>query len=149
MEALAEILAIEDEGGGAEVGVHVVAEIDLEDVEVLVVKVVGALAVPSAVHGLGVIDVGDGLEIDFREVDVALAAVVVDLHEGDEAETRKLEREGKVEHFLYFVRRVDIAADQVAAGIDLLQINILEEEGVSRDADSVDLGEFGQVVVME
>ena len=80
VETLSEVLAIEDEGRGAELGIHVVAKIDFKYAKIFVVKVVGALAVESSVHGLGKIEMGNCFKTNLGEINIMLAAVFVDLH---------------------------------------------------------------------
>ena len=102
VETLSEVLAIEDEGRGAELGIHIVAEIYLEYVEIFVVEVVGALAVETTIHGLCEIEMRDCLETDFGEINIMLATVAVDLHKRNKTETRQSEGESEVKHTFHF-----------------------------------------------
>ena len=149
VEALPEELSVEDEGRGAELGIHVVAEIDLENVEIFIVEVIGALAVGAAIHGLCEIEMRDCFETDFREIDIMLATVIVDLHKRNKAETRQSEGESEVEHTFHLTRRVDVATNEVAAGIDLLYVNPVKVEGSLRDTGAINLRKFLEIVVME
>ena len=134
-----EELSVVDEGRGAELRIHIVAEIDLENVEIFIVEVVGALAVETAIHGLCEIEMRDCLETDFGEINIMLATVVVDLHKRNKTETRQSEGESEVKHMFHFVRRVDEAANEVAAGIDLLHVNPVKAEGRLGDAGAINL----------
>ena len=139
MEALPEELSVVDEGRGTELRIHIVAEIDLENVEIFIVEVVGALAVEAAIHGLCEIEMWDCFETDLGEINIMLATVIVDLHERNKAETRQSKGESEVKHMFHFTRRVDVAANEVAAGIDLLYVNPVKAEGSLRDAGAINL----------
>jgi hypothetical protein len=149
VEALPEELSVVDEGRGTELRIHIVAEIDLENVEIFIVEVVGALAVEATIHGLCEIEMRDCLETDFGEINIMLATVVVDLHKRNKTETRQSEGESEVKHMFHFTRRVDVAANEVAAGIDLLYVNPVKTEGSLRDAGAINLRKLLEVVVME
>ena len=139
MEALPEELSVVDEGRGAELRIHIVAEIDLENVEIFIVEVVGALAVEATIHGLCEIEMGDCFETDFGEINIMLATVIVDFHERNKAETRQSKGEREVKHMFHFTRRVDVAANEVAAGIDLLYVNPVKAEGRLGDVGAINL----------
>ena len=102
VETLSEVLAIEDEGRGAELGIHVVAKIDFKYAKIFVVKVVGALAVESSVHGLGKIEMGNCFKTNLGEINIMLAAVIVDFHERNETEAWQPEGESEVKHTFHF-----------------------------------------------
>lgn len=138
VETLSEVLSVEDEGRGTELGIHVVAEIDFKYTKIFVIKVVGALAVEATIHGLGEIEMGDCLETDFGEINVMLATVIVDLHKRNKAETWQFEGESEIKHVFHFTRRVDVATNEVAAGIDLLHVNPVKAESIFGNAGTVD-----------
>ena len=149
MESLSQILPIKHYRRRTKLRIHIVPQINLQYPEILVVKIVRTLAVQSTVHRLGRVEMGDGVEVNLREIDIMAAAIVVDLHERYEAEAWKAEREGEVEHANYFFGRVDVASDEVAAGIHLLQVDALKLEGSLWYAGVVDLRELAEVVMME
>lgn len=138
VEALPEELSVEDEGRVAELWIHIVAEIHFEYAKIFVVEVVGALAVEATVHGLSKIEMGDCLESYFGEINIMLAAVIVDLHKRNEAEAWQPEGEDEVKHSFHFTRRVDEVANEVAAGIDLLHVNPVKAESILGDTGTVD-----------
>ena len=134
-----EELSVVDEGRGAELRIHVVAKIDFKYAKIFVVKVVGALAVESSVHGLGKIEMGNCFKTNLGEINIMLATVVVDLHKRNKAETRQSKGEREVKHMFHFTRRVDVAANEVAAGIDLLHVNPVKAEGSLGDVGAINL----------
>ena len=89
------------------------AHIDVEHTPTAVVEIIAATAIASTVAAFGKIAMGYGVEVQCCERDEVLMTIGICLHQCYKAEASG----------------VDIAAYEVATGVELHHVNALETEG--------------------
>lgn len=105
------------------------AHIDVEHTPTAVVEIIAATAIAPTVAAFGKIAMGYGVEVQCCERDEVLTTIGVCLHQCYKAEAREAEAEAEIHHAMRLGCGVDIAAYEVATGVELHHVNALETEG--------------------
>ena len=137
MKALTQKLTIIDQGRFTILGIGIVSHIDLQYLQVLVVKIVGAFAVATSIHGLGEIDMWDGVKMDVLQIHKMVLTKGVHLHQGDKPDPGKAKLQSEIKHFGGFLGRIDVSFNQVAACIKALPVYSFKVERPVWDFTSI------------
>ena len=103
MKALTQKFPIIDQRRFTIPGIGIVSHIDLQYLQVFVVKIVGAFTVATPIHRLGEIDMWEGVKMDVLQIHKMVLTKGVHFHQGDKSDPGKAKLQSEIKHFGSFL----------------------------------------------
>ncbi len=128
MKSLSQIFAIINKRRFAVIWIGIVAHVNLQNLHVTVIQIVAAFAIATSIHRLCEIDVRNAIQMNIFQIHKMFTAIVIHLHQGNESNTWNAKTDIEIQHLMCFFSIVNVAFDEIAAGVHLLQVNSFKIE---------------------